>query len=431
MSTARFTRIEGSKWVVATPNITDANTTVSVERKQGQVVSMNLGELIGPHPKFKDMYCYAIDRARGSKAPTSGRMGENTSKQRGQRAKQSPWSLPKPSTLPNSDPVPSVYHKPTPKPIVTTEGARVDMSLYATKTYVSDAIAMEHAYVEAGLSACLDAVQAAQPNVINIVSSSTGAVLKTIEGQHEVLPDLLDNLLAGNHTYLVGPSGSGKTHLAQSAAEAMDRQLAICGAMLTKHEVTGYQDANGTYVTTAAREAYEKGYILLWDEVDASSPAALVAVNAMLSNSLYTFPDKTVSRHSDFIVIAAGNTYGTGADRQYIGRLQLDGATLDRFDFLEVGYDKTLEYKLAVAAYQEQGGTDVDQATSWVQLVGKVRDAVQHLGIQHIVSPRASINGAKKLARGQNRAKIVDQVIWKGIGEDAKKQIKNLVGDVA
>ena len=50
-----------------------------------------------------------------------------------------------------------------------------------------------------------------------------------------------------------------------------------------------------------------------------------------------------VKRHPKFICIGAGNTYGTGPDRVYVGRQELDGASLDRFDFLEWAYDETLE----------------------------------------------------------------------------------------
>jgi hypothetical protein len=46
-------------------------------------------------------------------------------------------------------------------------------------------------------------------------------------------------------------------------------------------------------------------------------------------------------------VCAAANTYGTGADALYVGRNQLDAATLDRFYVVEMDYDRKLEAKLA------------------------------------------------------------------------------------
>jgi cobaltochelatase CobS len=41
-------------------------------------------------------------------------------------------------------------------------------------------------------------------------------------------------------------------------------------------------------------------------------------------------------------IVATANTFGTGADRVYVGSLQIDGATLDRFAFLEWPYDEGL-----------------------------------------------------------------------------------------
>ena len=36
-------------------------------------------------------------------------------------------------------------------------------------------------------------------------------------------------------------------------------------------------------------------------------------------------------KHEDFVAIGAANTFGAGADAQYVGRNALDAATLDRF----------------------------------------------------------------------------------------------------
>ncbi|MCH7728630.1 MAG: hypothetical protein IH991_19420, partial [Planctomycetes bacterium] len=66
----------------------------------------------------------------------------------------------------------------------------------------------------------------------------------------------------------------------------------------------------------------------------------LVVVNAALANGHLRLPDgTTVDRHADFVCAAAANTFGTGADRQYVGRNQLDAATLDRFAACRLAFD--------------------------------------------------------------------------------------------
>jgi MoxR-like ATPase len=263
------------------------------------------------------------------------------------------------------------------------------------------------------------------------VMGAPGTEPKIIEGTaHKALVDVIANVAAGIHTYLVGPAGTGKTHLCLQVAEALDRQLDIVGAMLTKHEAVGYQDANGRYVSTAMRDAFEHGHVINWDEVDASSPAALVAVNAMLANDRYTFPDRTVERHPDFVVIACGNTYGTGADREYVGRMQLDAATLDRFAFIEIEYDEALDSQLGIAHYLANHA-DGDEAPTypadaWIQRVQSVRAVVAERKLRHVVSPRATINGCKLIARGVAVDKVVAQVLVKGASDDVKAAIESV-----
>jgi MoxR-like ATPase len=86
--------------------------------------------------------------------------------------------------------------------------------------------------------------------------------------------------------------------------------------------LTGFKSASGEYISTEFREAFEKGGLFLFDEIDASYPQAVLAFNAALANDYMDFPDKRILRHKDFYCIAAANTFGQGADRQYIGRNQ-------------------------------------------------------------------------------------------------------------
>jgi len=122
------------------------------------------------------------------------------------------------------------------------------------------------------------------------------------------------------------------------------------------------------------------------------------------------FPDGQVKRNEKFYCIAAANTYGQGADRQHVGRNQLDAASLDRFVFLDWKYDENLERKLA--GNQE-----------WSDYVQKVRRYIETQKIRHVVSPRASIYGAKLLAKGISREIVEQTILWKGIDEATKSKI--------
>ena len=123
---------------------------------------------------------------------------------------------------------------------------------------------------------------------------------------------------------VVGPAGSGKTTLAEQASEALGIDFHFSGAVLKKHEVLGYRDANGNVQRTAFRDAFENGGLFLFDEIDASSANALVCVNAALANKWCDFPDGRIKAHPSFRIIASANTNGDGATREYAGRNQLD-----------------------------------------------------------------------------------------------------------
>lgn len=210
---------------------------------------------------------------------------------------------------------------------------------------------------------------------------------------------------------LVGPAGSGKTTLAEQVANALGLDFYMSGKCADEVKITGYMDGGGTYRTTAFRKAYEFGGLFLFDEMDGWSPDALIAVNAPLSGQWGDFPDAMVKRHPDFVAIGAANTFGRGADRQYVGREQLDAATLDRFAVIEIDYDEDLE--LAISCDRD-----------WTKYVQKVRKAVVSEKVRHVVSPRASIEGGIMLKAGEVRALVEEAYVWKGIEEPVRNRIK-------
>ncbi|MCS6904156.1 MAG: AAA family ATPase [Bacteroidia bacterium] len=258
------------------------------------------------------------------------------------------------------------------------------------------------------LSVEINNIKKVKPLNLNIQINNLPPQL--IENQHYQFPTLLKMLCARLNVYLVGPAGSGKTYAAQACAKALNIPFYFTGAIASEFKLTGFIDAHGRIVSTEFRKAYEEGGLFLFDEIDASFPQAVLAFNAALANDYMDFPDKRVQRHPNFYCIAAANTYGQGADRQYIGRNQLDAASLDRFAFLEWKYDENLERILT--------GND-----EWCSYVQKIRRCIEENKIRHLVTPRASINGARLIAQGLPREVVEQSVIWKGIDETTKEKI--------
>lgn len=228
---------------------------------------------------------------------------------------------------------------------------------------------------------------------------------------HKSFPTLLKILQQKMNVYVCGPAGSGKTTAAEMCAKALNVQFYFTGAIANEYKLTGFIDAKGKIVSTEFRKAYEEGGLFLFDEIDASFPQAVLAFNAALANDYMDFPDKRVKKHENFYCIAAANTIGMGADRQYVGRNQLDAASLDRFVFLDWQYDENLEDELA-------------SNKTWTDKVQKIRRIVNEKKIRLVVSPRASIKGSQLLATGFSESEVEEMVLWKGIDEATKNSIK-------
>ena len=227
-------------------------------------------------------------------------------------------------------------------------------------------------------------------------------VLKVLESTKRIQKNIM----------LVGPTGSGKTVLCDNIAEALKLKFypMSVGLQTTKSDLLGYMNANGVYVSTPVREAFENGGVLLLDEFDSTNANTVTILNSMLANGICSFPDKIVSKNDNFICMVACNTYGRGGSIEYIGRNRLDTATLDRFVTMHIDYDEELEDKLT-------------NNTNWLNVVRKIRENINLHGIKMAVSPRASMQGADLLESGFSMNEVLDMCIFKGATEDVKNKL--------
>lgn len=245
---------------------------------------------------------------------------------------------------------------------------------------------------------------------VELKDSKTNNV-KDLGIQHKQFPILLKAVMSRVNIWLAGPSASGKTTAAQNVSKALDLKFHYTGAVSDPYALLGYNDANGRYIRTSFREAWEHGGVFLWDEVDASDPNALLAFNAALANGTAPFPDGCIDKHKDCVLIAAANTWGFGATHEYVGRLKMDAAFLKRFAFLAWDYDDQLE--LATAPNKQ-----------WTQRVQQVRKRVQEKGIRALVSPRESYIGAMLLESGISQDIVEDMTIFSSLTKEQRQTLK-------
>lgn len=150
---------------------------------------------------------------------------------------------------------------------------------------------------------------------------------------------------AGQAVLLTGEAGSGKTTMAIQIAEELGLKFSSVSMtrQTTLSYLLGFMNVKGKYIPSLLRIAAEFGGMFLMDELDAADPNVVLALNT-IENGFISFPDKIVKLHKDFRWVATANP--ADEHSHYTGRSKLDGATLDRFDEIDVPRDEKLEAAL-------------------------------------------------------------------------------------
>lgn len=223
---------------------------------------------------------------------------------------------------------------------------------------------------------------------------------------HEKFDEILAFVEEDEPVYLVGPAGSGKNEIVKQIACAIGLEFYFANAVTQEHILTGFTDGHGVYHETDFYKAFKNGGIFLLDELDASIPEVLIILNAAIANRYMNFPAPIgkVEAHPNFRVIAAGNTWGYGADAEYVGRNQLDAASLDRFAVVEMNYSEAIQKVVCPD----------DNIRNFLI---KFRESAQKNGIHTIVSYR----GMRRISKMSQRIGIrraIETCLLKGLSKD-------------
>lgn len=206
--------------------------------------------------------------------------------------------------------------------------------------------------------------------------------------------------------YLVGEAGTGKSFTLEQVSWELGIDFYSTNSVQQEYKLTGFIDAGGTYHETEFYKAFKNGGIFFLDELDASIPEVLVLLNAAIENKYFEFPNGKIEAHKNFRVVAAGNTVGSGADELYTGRMVLDQSTLDRFVFIDFGYDKNIELFLA------------DGNEELVDFVHTLRDEAKTNGIRMTFSYRCIRMITKLEKAGLEIKDILSIAVFKGLSKD-------------
>lgn len=243
------------------------------------------------------------------------------------------------------------------------------------------------------------------------------------DAQHENFADILQILSAAKScpvpmaVLMVGPAGSGKSTVARNAATALNLSYGeiSLNPMLPVTNLLGYMNATGDYVTTEFRRRWEHGGVFHADEFDNGHPSTMATLNAALAcgrGGAIAFPDGMVPKHENFVFIASANTFGRGPDRVYVGRQQLDAATLNRFVTFELGYDEALEHAMCSST-----GLDSAKVTEVLRYVRAVRANVTTKKMTVLMTPRNAVFACTLLRAGVEPDAVIRQTLRAGMSD--------------
>lgn len=278
--------------------------------------------------------------------------------------------------------------KDIPKELTITIKADIEKELSALRGAIDNESPKIHATVKKSVEKMLLDEFGVIPHTIIELKRANGKTTKIKEITHPVFADVIKLINADVPVFLMGAAGTGKNHMCKQVADALGLEFYFSNAVSNEYKITGFIDANGKYHETQFYEAFTKGGLFFFDEIDASVPEVLVLLNAAIENRYFNFPTGKITAHPSFRIIAAGNTYGSGASIQYVGRYQLDAASLDRFALVEMDYDNKVELLIA------NGDEDL------VSFIHIVRNVVISNGLRIVISYRA-INQITKMVKGQ------------------------------
>lgn len=263
------------------------------------------------------------------------------------------------------------------------------------------------------------------PSIDKYVKENYGAVTRAVstkvvdtgvtlnEVTHEMFQPVLTYVINDIPVMLVGPAGSGKSYIAEQVAKAVNKAFYFTNAVTNIAQIFGFKDASGEYHPSSFYEAFKNGGVFMLDEMDASIPEVLTTLNAAIGNGYHTFPCGFVKRHPDFRLIAACNTFGLGADYKYIGRNQLDAASLNRFVPVYINYDTRIDSELA------EGDEDL------VFFITKYREVLDKNKINAVCSYRdiKTLHRMEKALPDQLRM-LMQQIIVRNIPVDLLQTMK-------
>jgi len=212
--------------------------------------------------------------------------------------------------------------------------------------------------------------------------------------------------------WITGPTGCGKTDALKNVFAALNIPTVIVSAKSSTEpdDILGrvqLRNGNTVFVPGNLLLAYEKGFAIIFDEIDGYNPEVLMACHRILERAVVTLDDGTVIQPAQRIYMAAtANTRGDGQGGEvYTATNIFNLASLNRFEKWEMNYPPPeVEEKILENAFS--GKLQANIMKAMVKTATDIRRAYLDGNCPGPISIRDLLRWGRKLIQAWNRKDV-------------------------
>ena len=213
--------------------------------------------------------------------------------------------------------------------------------------------------------------------------------------------------------WISGPTGCGKTDSLKNVFAALHIPTVIVSAKSSTEpdDILGrvqLRNGNTEFVPGDLLKAYEKGYAIIFDEIDGYNPEVIMACHRILERATVTLDDGTVIQPASRIYMAAtANTRGDGLGGDvYTATNIFNLASLNRFEKMAMTYPPA-EVEEKILENMFSGKLQPNVMKAMVKTATDIRRAYMDGNCPGPISIRDLLRWGRKMIQAWNRKDVV------------------------
>jgi len=239
--------------------------------------------------------------------------------------------------------------------------------------------------------------------------------------------------------WIAGPTGCGKTDALKNVFAALNIPTVIVSAKSSTEpdDILGrvqLRNGNTVFVPGNLLLAYEKGYAIIFDEIDGYNPEVIMACHRLLERATVTLDDGTIIKPATRIYMAAtANTRGDGLGGDiYTATNIFNLASLNRFEKWEMTYPPAeVEEKILENTFN--GKLQANIMKAMVKTAIDIRRAYLDGNCPGPISVRDLLRWGRKLIQAWNRKDVAplyhsfDKAFGNGVDPHVRAMLHTLI----